>query len=196
MAEEKKAQATTEEKAEVEETKQEAEAQEEQASEQAEEKQSETSEETKKEDTSEASSEEEAAEENDAPELSEDMEKLIKTVENLSVLELSELVKAMEVRFGVSAQAPVAAAGAVGGPAGGAEAAEEEKSVFTVHLEDVGAKKINVIKEVRALTSLGLKEAKELVESAPCSIKEDVPKEDADKMKKQLEEAGAKIELK
>lgn len=153
-----------------------------------------------KEDASPATDEkkpEEAAAEEEAPkvELSEKMEGVIETIEQLSVLELSELVKAMEDRFGVTAQAPMVAAG-VPGVAAGTEAAEEEKSVFNVQLTDVGAKKINVIKEVRALTSLGLKEAKELVESAPCSVKEDLPKDEAEKMKKQLEEAGATVELK
>ncbi|MBD3427193.1 MAG: 50S ribosomal protein L7/L12 [Candidatus Omnitrophica bacterium] len=125
------------------------------------------------------------------------MEGLIKSIEDMSVLELSDLVKALEDRFGVSAAAPamaVAAAPGAAGAAGGAE--EEEKSVFTVVLADVGAKKINVIKEIRALTNLGLKEAKDLVEAAPKEVAEGIPKDEADKMKKQLEEAGAKVELK
>ena len=108
------------------------------------------------------------------------------------------IVKELEDKFGVSAAAPVAAVaaapGAAGAAGGGADA--EEKSVFTVVLADVGAKKINVIKEIRALTSLGLKEAKDLVEAAPKEIKEGVLKDEAEKMKKQLEEAGAKVELK
>ncbi|MEA3489948.1 MAG: 50S ribosomal protein L7/L12 [Candidatus Omnitrophota bacterium] len=124
------------------------------------------------------------------------MEGMIKTLEEMSVLELSDLVKALEDRFGVSAAAPVAAVATVGAGAPGAGGAEEEKSVFDVVLADIGAKKINVIKEIRALTSLGLKEAKDLVESAPKPVKEGIPKEEAEKMKKQLEEAGAKVELK
>ena len=128
--------------------------------------------------------------------LSDKMESLIKTVEEMSVLELSGLVKALEDRFGVSAAAPVAvaAAGASGAAASGAEA--EEKTVFNVILAEVGSQKIQVIKEIRALTSLGLKEAKDLVEAAPKEIKTDINKEEADKIKKQLEAVGAKIELK
>ena len=129
--------------------------------------------------------------------LSEKMEEMIATIEGMSVLELSDLVKALEDKFGVSAAAPAAviAAGAAGAP-GAAGAAAEEKSIFTVVLASAGDKKINVIKEVRALTNLGLKEAKDLVEAAPKEIKEGVLKEEAEKMKKQLEAAGAKVELK
>ena len=127
--------------------------------------------------------------------LSEKMEGFIKSIEDMSVLELSDLVKALEDRFGVSAAAPAMAMAAPGAPGAGA-AAEEEKSVFSVVLTEIGAKKINVIKEVRALTSLGLKEAKDLVEAAPKEIKEGVLKEEAEAMKKKLEEAGAKVELK
>ena len=141
---------------------------------------------------------EEKADDKPKVELTEQQEGLINTISDMSVLELSELVKALEDKFGVSAAAPVAAVaampGAAGAAAGGADA--EEKSVFNVVLADVGAKKINVIKEIRALTSLGLKEAKDLVEAAPKEIKEGVPKEEAEQMKKQLEEAGAKVELK
>lgn len=122
-------------------------------------------------------------------------EDIIKEIESMSVLELNELVKAIEEKFGVSAQAPVMAAGAVA-QAGGAAAAEEEKSVFSVVLAGVGSNKIQVIKEVRALTNLGLKEAKDLVDSAPKPVKESVPKEEADEMKKKLEAAGATVELK
>ncbi|MBD3296156.1 MAG: 50S ribosomal protein L7/L12 [Candidatus Omnitrophica bacterium] len=125
------------------------------------------------------------------------MEDMMKTIEEMTVLELSDLVKALEDKFGVSASAPamaVAAAPGAGGAAGGGE--EEEKSVFTVMLTEVGAKKINVIKEIRALTDLGLKEAKDLVEAAPKEVKEGVTKDEAEKIKKQLEEVGAKIELK
>jgi large subunit ribosomal protein L7/L12 len=121
------------------------------------------------------------------------MEGIIKNIEEMSVLELSGLVKAIEDKFGVSAAAPVAAM-AVPGAAGGAEA--EEKSLFSVVLAAVGPNKINVIKEIRAVTSLGLKEAKDLVEAAPKEVKTDVLKDEAEKMKKQLEEVGAKIELK
>lgn len=125
------------------------------------------------------------------------MENMIKAIEQMSVLELSDLVKALEKRFGVSASAPIAVSGTGQVQQGAAAgAAKEEKSVFTVVLSDVGPKKINVIKEIRALTNLGLKEAKDLVESAPKEIKEGATKEEAEKMKKQLEEAGAKVELK
>ncbi len=119
-------------------------------------------------------------------------EDVLEFISNLSVLELSELVKEFEEKFGVSAQ-PTVVAGA-GGAAGAA--AEEEKTEFDVILKDAGAKKINVIKAVRALTGLGLKEAKEAVESAPTTIKEGVSKDDAEEAKKQLEEAGAAVELK
>ncbi len=111
------------------------------------------------------------------------------------MLELSELVKAMEDRFGVSAAAPMAVAVA-GAPAAGGGAEEEEKTMFDVVLSAVGSQKIQVIKEIRALTSLGLKEAKDLVEAAPKEVKTGVTKDDADKMKKQLEAVGATIELK
>jgi len=113
------------------------------------------------------------------------------------VLELAELVKALEVKFGVSAAAaaPVAIAAGVGAVAGGAAAADEKTS-FTVILTSAGDKKINVIKEIRTVTSLGLKEAKDLVEGAPKTIKEDVNKEEAEKIKKVLEAQGAKVEIK
>ena len=119
-------------------------------------------------------------------------EDVLEYISGLSVLELAELVKEFEEKFGVSAQ-PVAVAGAAGGEAGGAA---EEKTEFDVVLTDAGAKKINVIKVVRALTGLGLKEAKEAVESTPSTIKEGVDKETAEEAKKQLEEAGASVELK
>jgi large subunit ribosomal protein L7/L12 len=119
-------------------------------------------------------------------------EDVLEYISNLSVLELSELVKEFEEKFGVSAQ-PVAVAG---GAVAGGGAAEEEKTEFDVVLTDAGAKKINVIKVVRALTGLGLKEAKEAVEGTPATIKEGVSKEDAEEAKKQLEEAGAGVELK
>ncbi|HJD23637.1 MAG TPA: 50S ribosomal protein L7/L12 [Firmicutes bacterium] len=121
--------------------------------------------------------------------------KLIEDVKALTVLELSELVKALEEEFGVSAAAPVAVA-AVAAPADGAAAAAEEKTEFDVILAEVGANKIQVIKAVREITSLGLKEAKELVDGAPKAVKEGVSKDDAEEMKKKLEEAGAKVELK
>ncbi len=122
------------------------------------------------------------------------VEDVLKMVEELTVLELSELVKACEDKFGVTASAPVAAA-APAAVAGGGEA-EEEKTEFTVTLTDVGSNKIAVIKEIRAITDLGLKEAKGLVDSAPAAVKEDVAKEEAETIKKKLEEAGAKVELK
>lgn len=120
-------------------------------------------------------------------------EEVIEFISNMSVLELSELIKEFEEKFGVSAAAPVAVAAAPGA-AGGGEAAEE-KTEFNVTLEDFGAKKIDVIKVVRTATGLGLKEAKEMVEGAPKVIKEGVAKEEAEKMKKDLEAAGAKVKL-
>jgi len=121
---------------------------------------------------------------------------IISTIENMTVLEMSELVKALEEKFGVSAAAPIAVAGAAVGGAGAAAVEEEEKTEFDVVLSDVGAKKIQVIKALREVTDLGLKEAKTLVDEAPSTIREAVPKEDADKIKKKLEEAGAKVEVK
>lgn len=122
--------------------------------------------------------------------------KLIEDVKALTVLELSELVKALEEEFGVSAAASVAVAAAPAAGAAAAAPAAEEKTQFDVVLTDVGATKIAVIKVVREFTGLGLKEAKDLVDSTPKAIKEAVSKEDADNMKKKLEEAGAKVELK
>ncbi len=120
----------------------------------------------------------------------------VEWIQGITVLELSNLVKALEQKLGVSAAAPVAVA-AAGGAAGGAAAAPAaEKTEFTVVLASAGANKIQVIKEVRALVNLGLKEAKDLVESAPKPVKEGATKEEAEKMKKQLEAAGAKVELK
>jgi len=118
-------------------------------------------------------------------------EDVLEYISGLTVLELSDLVKDFEEKFGVSAQPTVVAGGAA---AGGAAA--EEKTEFDVILTDAGAKKINAIKAVRALTGLGLKEAKEAVESTPTTIKEGISKEDAEEAKKQLEEAGAKVEIK
>lgn len=120
-------------------------------------------------------------------------EDVLEYISNLSVLELSELVKEVEEKFGVSA-APVMVAG--GAAAGGAAAAAEEKTEFDIVLTDGGAKKIEVIKIVRALTGLGLKEAKDAVEQTPSTLKEGVAKAEAEEAKKQLEEAGAKVELK
>lgn len=128
--------------------------------------------------------------------VSQKMEGFIKSIEEMSVLELSDLVKALEDRFGVSAAAPMAAMVGAAPAAGAGAAAVEEKSVFEVVLASAGDKKINVIKEIRALTSLGLKEAKDLVEAAPKTIKEGATKEEAEKIKKQLEAVGAKVELK
>ena len=121
------------------------------------------------------------------------LEKIVEDLSNLSVLEASELTKILEEKWGVSAAAPVAA---VAPAAAGETAAVEEKTEFTVFLSASGDKKINVIKEVRTITGLGLKEAKDLVEAAPKEIKTGVGKEDAEKFKKQLEEAGATVELK
>ena len=122
-------------------------------------------------------------------------EELMETIENMTVLELSELVKALEERFGVSATA-VAAAPVAGAPTGdGAAAAEEEQTEFDVVLQSPGEKKIQVIKVVRAATGLGLKEAKALVDEAPNPIKEALSREDAENLKAQLEEAGAAVEL-
>jgi large subunit ribosomal protein L7/L12 len=121
-------------------------------------------------------------------------ENVIEFIANMTVLELSELVKEMEEKFGVSAAAPVAVAAAVSGDAGGA--AEEEKTEFDVILTTFGDKKIQVIKEVRAITGLGLKDAKTLVDEVPKPVKEGISKEDAEKIKSQLEEAGAQVEIK
>ncbi|HEY2814381.1 MAG TPA: 50S ribosomal protein L7/L12 [Acidimicrobiales bacterium] len=122
---------------------------------------------------------------------------ILDAIANMSVLELSELLKDFEEKFGVTAAAPVAAFAAPAAGAGdGAAAAEEEKDEFDVILSAAGEKKIQVIKEVRSLTSLGLKEAKDLVDSAPKPVLEHVSKEDAEKAKAQLEEAGATVELK
>ena len=120
---------------------------------------------------------------------------VVEFIEKMTVLELAELVKELEEKFGVSAAAPMAVA-AVAAPAAGEAAAVEEKDEFTVVLKDSGDKKINVIKVVRAVTGLGLKEAKDLVDGAPQNVKESVSKAEAEDLKKQLEEAGAKVELK
>jgi len=125
------------------------------------------------------------------------MDEMIAQIEQMTVLELSQLVKALEERFGVTAAAPmaVAAAPAAGGGAAAAEA-EEEKTEFDVILTEIGPNKVQVIKAVRELTSLGLKEAKDVVEAAPKAVKEAVPKDEANAAKAKLEEAGAKVEVK
>ena len=128
------------------------------------------------------------------PEMTKEQGEFIKKIEGMSVLELSKLVKVLEEKFGVTAAAPVAfAAGAAGGAA--AEE-EEEKSSFNVELSEIGANKIQVIKELRTVTSLGLKEAKDLVDSAPKMIKENATKEEAEEIKKKMEAVGAKVALK
>jgi len=125
------------------------------------------------------------------------LEKLVDDLSSLTVLEAAELSKMLEEKWGVSAAAPVAVAAVPGAAAaGGGAAASEEQTEFTVVLTDAGDKKINVIKEVRAITNLGLKEAKDLVEGAPKNVKEGVSKDEAAKIKKQLEEAGAKVDIK
>jgi len=121
-----------------------------------------------------------------------DKQQIIDAIKEMSVLELNELVEACEEEFGVSAAAPVAVAGAAGAAAGAAE----EQTEFTVVLKEIGAEKIKVIKEVRAITGLGLKEAKELVDGAPSNIKEDIEKAEAESIKAKLEEVGAVVEMK
>ena len=125
-----------------------------------------------------------------------DIQKIAEDLSALTVLEASELTKVLEEKWGVSAAAPIAVAAAPGGASAEAAAGAEEKTEFEVHLAAAGDKKINVIKEVRTITGLGLKEAKDLVEGAPSKLKDGVNKEDAEKFKKQLEEAGATVELK
>ena len=146
----------------------------------------------------EAQQEEQAQEststEEEEVEVPEKFQSLVSQIEQMSVLDLSELVKILEKKFGVSAAAPVAAAGAA--PAEGGGEAQEEKTEFDVELTDVGDNKIGVIKAVRGVTDMGLKDAKELVEGVPKVIKEGVKKEEADDMKSQLEEAGATVTLK
>jgi len=141
---------------------------------------------------------EEAKTEESKPVVTEEMEKFISYIENLTVLEVSQLVKALEDRLGVSAAAPVAIApsGAGAGATDGGDAEAEEQTEFDVVLISAGEKKIAVIKEVRAITGLGLKEAKTVVDSAPKEVKQGVPKEEAEKLKEQLEAAGGTVELK
>ncbi|XSG82278.1 MAG: 50S ribosomal protein L7/L12 [Methyloligella sp. ZOD6] len=124
-----------------------------------------------------------------------DLEKIADQLSELTVLEAADLAKLLEEKWGVSAAAPVAVAGVAAG-GGGEAAAAEEKDEFDVVLASAGSQKINVIKEVRAITGLGLKEAKDLVEGAPKPVKEGAPKDEAEKIKKQLEDAGATVELK
>lgn len=123
-------------------------------------------------------------------------DELLKSIETMTVLELSDFVKVLEAKFGVSAAMPVMAQGAAVSASGAGAQAQEEKSTFTVVLANAGTNKIAVIKEVRAVTNLGLKEAKDLVDSAPKPLKEGVAKEEAEELKKKLEAAGAKVELK
>jgi large subunit ribosomal protein L7/L12 len=124
-------------------------------------------------------------------------EEILDTISNMTVLEIVDLVKAMEERFGVTAAAPVAAAApAAAGGASGAASAEAEKTEFNVVMTSFGANKVNVIKVVRAVTGLGLKEAKDLVEAVPAVVKEAVSKADAEKIQKELTEAGATVEIK
>jgi large subunit ribosomal protein L7/L12 len=125
-----------------------------------------------------------------------DNAQILEAIEKMPVLQLSQLIKEMEEKFGVSAAAAVAVAAPAGGGAAGGAAAAEEKTEFTVMLTGVGENKVNVIKAVRELTGLGLKEAKDLVDGAPKAVKEDVAKADAEAMLKKLTEAGAKAEIK
>ena len=129
-------------------------------------------------------------------ELTEKMKSVMDTIAKMTVMELADLVKALEDKFGVVAAAAVAVSAGGAAAGGAAPAAAEEKSVFTVVLASAGANKIQVIKELRTITSLGLKEAKDLVDGAPKNVKEGATKDEAEKIKKQLEAAGAKIELK
>ncbi|HXV18856.1 MAG TPA: 50S ribosomal protein L7/L12 [Candidatus Omnitrophota bacterium] len=123
------------------------------------------------------------------------MQDIISSIETMSVLELADLVKALEEKFGVSASAPMMVAGPAAGAAAGGAAAEEKTSV-TIVLKSAGANKIGVIKEIRAITNLGLKEAKDLVDAAPKPVKENVPVKDAEAIKKTLDAAGAQVEFK
>jgi large subunit ribosomal protein L7/L12 len=140
---------------------------------------------------------EKTEEKKESVELSPKLEEVVKAIEQLTALELSELVKGLEDKFGIQAAAPMAMGAMMpGAGAAAGAAAEEEKTSFDVVLADVGPNKISVIKEVRAATSLGLKEAKDLVESAPKLVKEGVTKEEAEELKKKLEATGAKAEVK
>ena len=132
----------------------------------------------------------------EAPQLEGKMAEFVDWIEGISVLELSKLVEALETRLGVSAAAPVAVAAGGGGAAGGGEEAAAEQTEFTVTLTVPGSQKIQVIKELRGITSLGLKEAKELVDNAPKPVKEGVSKEEAEEVKEKLEGVGATVEIK
>ena len=124
-------------------------------------------------------------------------DEIIGAIKEMNVVDLADLVKSLEEEFGVTAAAPMAVAVApAGGDAGAAAPAEEEKTEFEVRIVEIGPNKINVIKAVREVTSLGLREAKELVESAPAAVREDAPKDEADSIKSKLEEAGAVVEVK
>jgi len=147
--------------------------------------------ETKEEKTDEAPAEESASDVDESVEVPEEFKKLVEQVEKMTVLELHELVKVLEKRFGVSASAV-----AVAGPAAGGDAGGEEQSEFTVELADAGAQKIAVIKAVKEACGLGLKEAKDLVDGAPAEVKAGLKKEDAEALKAKLEEAGATVTLK
>ena len=141
-------------------------------------------------------SEETKVEETKVVEVPAKFKSLVEEIEKMSVLDLSELVTILEDKFGVSAAAPAMMMAAPGGAAAGGEAAAEEKTEFTVELTDAGSSKIAVIKAVKAATGLGLADAKALVDGAPKAIKENVPKAEAEELKKQIEEAGGKAELK
>ena len=132
---------------------------------------------------------------NAVAELSPKLQEVVKTIEGLTALELAELVKGLETKFGIQAAGPMAGM-VMAAPGAGAAAKVEEKTSFDVVLMEAGANKIAVIKEVRAATNLGLKEAKDLVEAAPKTVKESAPKEEAEELKKKLEAAGAKVQLK
>lgn len=146
--------------------------------------------------TEEAKKEEVAAVEKKAVEVPEKFKALVSEIEKMSVLELSELVKVLEEKFGVSAAAPMMMTGSAAGPADGGGEAVEEKSEFDIELTAAGDAKINVIKAVREITGKGLKDAKDLVDAAPKVIKEKAPKAEAEEIKKKLEEAGATVNLK
>lgn len=149
----------------------------------------------KTEETSEKKSEKEQEEE-EKIDLSEEMKTVVETIENMNVMELSNLVKVLEKKFGVSATPAMAPAAGPTDTEGEGTGGEEEKDIFDVVLSEVGSKKIQVIKEIRAMTTLGLKEAKDLVESVPKAVKEALPKEEAEEVKKKLEDVGATVELK
>jgi large subunit ribosomal protein L7/L12 len=139
---------------------------------------------------------EQTVEKKQGVDLSPKLDQVVKTIEGLTVLELSELVKGLEDRFGIKATPMMAGPMMAAGPAAAGAAPAEEKTSFDVVLKEAGANKINVIKEVRAATNLGLKEAKDLVESAPKTVKQGATKEEAEDLKKKLEAAGAKVEIK